>query len=356
MSQTVATLFTEDPTASDPVRTEHIGELESVIALAREEGRREGTYWRPDHASVLAFARSQGRLRRRVMQSLGLPLPRSIAAHPSGDARHQQLGEDEIATYSRAWFPVLPGLHAVGLLIVPHEVQEPAPLVVALHGGSGSPEIATFVQANYFDMVRGAVARGCITWVPTLSFLAPGYGDDIRVRLDSRARRAGTTLTALELVMLRRSLDWVLRRPDIDASRVAAIGCSYGGFYASLLAALDHRVGVTVASCSFMSRETIVGAHEPYGWLDWVFAGGETWMRDPELMALICPRPLMLQNGQADELFPVQAARDCVGAVGRHYDRLGMGDRFSFVDFEGGHEWNDASAWPFIERHLLDNV
>ena len=149
MSQPVATLFTEDPAASDAVRTEHIGELESVIALARDEGRREGTYWRADHASALAFARSQARLRRRVMQSLGLPLPRSIAAHPSGDARHQQLGEDEIATYYRAWFPVLPGLHAVGLLIVPHELQRPAPLVVALHGGSGSPEIATFVVRNF---------------------------------------------------------------------------------------------------------------------------------------------------------------------------------------------------------------
>jgi hypothetical protein len=35
-----------------------------------------------------------------------------------------------------------------------------------------------------------------------------------------------------------------------------------------------------------------------------------------------------------------------------YYKRLGCPDAFRFVLFGGGHEFNDASAWEFVQKHL----
>ena len=54
--------------------------------------------------------------------------------------------------------------------------NQPAPLVISMHGGGGTPEMATFKGGtNYHDMVRGAVAQGYVVYAP-LNIQYP-YGD-----------------------------------------------------------------------------------------------------------------------------------------------------------------------------------
>ncbi len=69
--------------------------------------------------------------------------------------------------------PILPHVHSEGIYIVPKSASGKRPLMISMHGGGGSPEVALFNGgANYHDMVRGAVKRGYVVYAPQHLFRA----------------------------------------------------------------------------------------------------------------------------------------------------------------------------------------
>ena len=73
---------------------------------------------------------------------------------------------------------------------------------------------------------------------------------------------------------------------------------------------------------------------------------------NPEIAALVCPRPLLIQAGSRDNASHREPGRRLAARVAEYYRRLGRGDAFRFLVFEGGHEFEDASAWEFLKEHL----
>ncbi len=343
-------LYEEDIAASNPARSEQARELERYLADLRSRDAALSARFKPDFRSPENYAASTGRLRKSLGESLGYPPP---GDKPDTPAEFQKIGEDDLGIYYRTRFAVLPGVHVIGLYITPKTRTGRVPLVIAMHGGGGSPELATFHGgANYHDMVRGAVRQGYAVWAPQHLYQAEGFPPDIRQRLDVRARQVGTTITAIEIIKITRGLDAVLKRPEVDSRRVAMVGLSYGGFYTLYVTALEPRIKAAVSSCYFSDRAELLDKTEPHGWSDWRFTHGLTLFRDPEIVALICPRPLEIQVGTKDDLFPIDAARRSAPAAAEYYRRLGISDRFRFLAFEGGHEWHGESAWEFLKKHL----
>lgn len=105
----------------------------------------------------------------------------------------------------------------VFLYLPPQPVQTPPPVVVVIHGG---PEGQS--QPGFNPVVQYLAARGYAVAVPNVRG-SVGYGkryhhlDDVRKRLDSVA-----DLGALH--------DWLLARDDVDGTRAALYGGSYGGY------------------------------------------------------------------------------------------------------------------------------
>ena len=85
---------------------------------------------------------------------------------------------------------------------------------------------------------------------------------------------------------------------------------------------------------------------------DFRFMDRMTLFQDPELVALVCPRFLEIQAGAKDNPSHVDGGRMLAPRATEYYDKLGVKDRFRFVVFEGGHEFNDASAWEFLRKNL----
>ena len=236
---------------------------------------------------------------------------------------------------------------------MPKGVKGRVPLVISMHGGGGSPEVALFNGgSNYHDMVRGAVRRGYAVYAPQHLFNATGYPANIRQQIDSRLRLVGTSLTAVEIAKITRAIDVLVKRPEIDAKRIAMVGLSYGGYYALVTPALDTRIKVVVSSCYFGVQEWRYERNELAVGTDFHFMDRFSMLRDPEIAALICPRPLLIQAGKTDDdahrAMGVQLAPD----VARYYDKIGRGSAFKFLVFDGGHEFHDASAWEFVKTHL----
>ncbi len=343
-------LFEQNVSDSNSLRSAQAKELDSYIRMLKSDKSRLQSVFAPDYSSPRAFEASARKLRQKFAESIGYPPPGGpIKEKPS----FVQMGEDELGTYFRVQIPILPGVHAEGIYITPKLVKGRVPLVISMHGGGGSPEVALFHGgSNYHDMVRGAVKRGYAVFAPQHLFSAQGYPGDIRNRTDDRLRLVGTSLTAIEIAKITRSLDVLVKRPEIDAKRIAMVGLSYGGYYALVVPALEQRIKVAVSSCYFGVQEFRYEGNELSVPSDFRFPDRFSLFRDSELGALICPRALLIQAGKTDDDEHRAMGVRLAPEVAAYYEKLGKSDAFQFIVFEGGHEFHDASAWDFIKRFL----
>ena len=347
-----ATYFEQDKKASDPLRAEQAKELDEYILALKKDESRLRELLPDDYSSPQAFEKSAGRYRQAFCASIGYPPPGDV---PPGGATFDKIGEDHVGTYYRATIPILPGVHAEGIFIVPKSLKENerAPLVIAMHGGGGSPEVALFRGgANYHDMVRGGAKRGYVVFAPQHLFSAEGFPKDVRNRTDERLRLVGTSLTAIEIAKITRSLDVLLKRPEVDPARVAMVGLSYGGYYALVAPALDPRIKVSVCSCYYGVQESRYERDELSIPSDFRFKDRFTLFRDSDLVALICPRALQIQAGVKDGVDHREGGKLLAPRSASYYSKLGLDDRFQHLVFEGGHEFHDPSAWEFVKKHL----
>lgn len=230
----------------------------------------------------------------------------------------------------------------------------PHPVVIDIHGGpeaQARPSFSSTIQYLVQEM-------GIAVLEPNVRG-SSGYGrtylnlDNGRLREDA-VRDIGALL------------DWIAAREDLDASRVAVTGGSYGGYmvYASMVHHGDRlRCGVSVVGIS--SFLTFLESTEAYRRdLRRVEYGDE---RDPEMRAFlerISPlthaarirRPMLIAQGANDPRVPASEAeqmRDTIRAQG--------GEVWYFLAKDEGHGFAkkpNADAFVqvqalFLERYLL---
>ena len=272
--------YEEDLTATLPIREEQHRQLEGYVE-SLEAAAEQGDLYPADFTSASAFDASLSPLRDLLRRRIGYPPPSMASQADAADSRRTRfdhVAEDAVADYYRCFVAVTDFgagvMEAYGLLLIPKHAKVSLPLVIAKHGGGGTPETATFHGgANYRDMVRGAVNRGYAVFAPLTIFNAfcdkdreTGFPVKIRARLDRRLRLLGTSLTAVEIAKIVGALDAVLRRPEIDPGRVAMIGLSYGGYYTLYTTALEPRIRCAVCSCHFNFPTGLHEGDNPETW------------------------------------------------------------------------------------------
>jgi uncharacterized protein len=124
---------------------------------------------------------------------------------------------------------------------------------------------------------------------------------------------------------LRRGLDYLIGRGDIDGQRVGFMGVSLGGITGTMFCALDKRVDVVVLALSAGLLKSVAGLRAISGHADPTYDIIEptTFIGD------ISPRPVLMINAQDDEVFP----RFMVDAL---YESAGEPKRRCMLP--GGHE------------------
>jgi len=134
-----------------------------------------------------------------------------------------------------------------------------------------------------------------------------------------------------------RAIDYLISRPDVNAARIGALGCSGGGTATAVLAALDDRVQAAGTACYITSFQELLtsatGVQEaeqsiPHfieqglDFADWVEAAS--------------PRPYAIISTTAD-MFPFEGARQSYEEAKRFYDLYGAADRLQWITGPGGH-------------------
>ncbi len=191
----------------------------------------------------------------------------------------------------------------------------PHPVIVSIHGGPESqfrPRFSSTYQ-SWIDQLGAAVIAPNVRG-------SSGYGREY-VGLDNGYRREDSVRDIGAL------LDWIATRDDLDASRVAVIGGSYGGYM--VLASAVHysaRLRAAVDVVGISSFVTFLENTEDYRRdLRRMEYGDE---RDPAMRAhleAISPLnradrikvPLLVVQGQNDPRVPVSESRQLVDAVRR---------------------------------------
>lgn len=321
-------------------RAEQLREIQGLIGARRgwADERRAG-YFDPKGERWARFIEAR---RADFLRMLGWPLCELRAGRAVPGARVEFVAEDELGRIERVWIEALDGARTYGLLFTPRG-QGPHPLVLALHGGLGTPELcASFLDehaCNYNDMVRRVLAKGYAVFAPQLLLWGDEFGPPTcRQEIDAQLKQLGGSITALEIAKLMRALDWLRSRPDIDGARAGVVGLSYGGFYALFFAAVDPRLRACASSCFFNDRYR-------YAWLDWTWTGAAERFLDPEVCALVSPRPLYVEVGRDDPLFDVGGAAREAARAKAFYAAAGCADKFTFAPFDGVHELSTGDGW-----------
>jgi hypothetical protein len=109
-----------------------------------------------------------------------------------------------------------------------------APLLIVIQGYDGTAE-----ETQYEGIE--AIKRG----MDCLVFEGPGQGQAIREQ--------NLTFRPDWENVFRPVIDWVVRRPDVDPSRIAVLGLSFGGSYVIRAAAFEHRPKVYIADPGYLS-------------------------------------------------------------------------------------------------------
>ncbi len=148
-----------------------------------------------------------------------------------------------------------------------------------------------------------------------------------------------------------RALDVLAARADVDASRLGAVGLSWGGTRALWLAALDARVRTAVVSCALTKVVTqTIAQHHMCG--SQILPGMATVCDFGDVAALIAPRPLLVESGASDPIFPIAEAREEFEVARRAYALLGVPDRCEHRVFDGGHRFDGERTYTFVEQWL----
>ncbi len=313
----------------------------------------------PSTATALEPWRDQ--VRARLSSMLGAP-------PPAVPLDVEVLDSVDCGTYrrDRVVFDVEATMSVPAYLLVPHDREQTGPAVLAIHGhGPGkdevcavdTPEVRAAFEEHHGDYAHTLATRGYVVLAPDLrcfgeraDWQLPGkYHCDVNL---VHAVMAGVNPLAQNLWDLQRALDVLSEHPLVDADRIGAVGFSYGATMTLFLAATDPRVRAAVVSgylSSWRSAQRV-----PWNMCgSQVMAGILGTLEHVDVAALVAPRPMLVETGSADVLFPEVAARDTVAQIREVYALLGApADAVVHDIFDGEHGWHGEHVGAFLDQWL----
>jgi dienelactone hydrolase len=142
-----------------------------------------------------------------------------------------------------------------------------------------------------------------------------------------------------------RAVDYLASRPDVDASRIGAAGCSGGGALTTFVGALDPRIKAVVPACYPNSYRLLFSGPDP-----------DTEMSMPGFLArrldvadfveLSAPTPWLIQATESDYFSPAGAKMVYEEALG-WYRLYGAEDKVRFFVGPGPH------GTPLVSREAV---
>src|SRR5947208_12727813 len=128
------------------------------------------------------------------------------------------------------------------------------------------------------------------------------------------------------------------------------MGISGGGTCTTFSAALEPRIKVALISgYLIIFRDCILSlSHCMDNYVPGILNYAEMY----DVAGLIAPRPLFVESGEKDDIFPIAASRESFARVKKVYEVFGAGGVVEQETFDGPHSFWGVKGIPFLRPQL----
>ncbi|MCJ7545946.1 MAG: dienelactone hydrolase family protein [Deltaproteobacteria bacterium] len=256
--------------------------------------------------------------------------------------------EKNMGSYARRYLRFRwQGFSSEAYLLIPHNIKDKMPIVLALPGHHSSKEEIIGKKPSRFGVNYGqqlANAGFCV-FAPDIPFSNNMQVED-HVALN--LIMAGSSLTGMRVSYLRDLIDYLSSLSFIDTERLGCVGWSMGGALSMYLAAVDTRVKVVAISSYFGTyRNTFMRRRQTTdNYIPGILNFGEM----ADVACLIAPRPLWIEGREKDSEFPKEAFMQGVKALKNCYK--GHEERLTWQLLPGGHSFGGKGIEDWFKRWL----
>lgn len=236
----------------------------------------------------------------------------------------------------------LPGFYVTANLYRPDEPgRYPGILLQAGHTQEGKPEgqrlAANLALKGFVVLAFDPIGQGEReqTYDARVERALAGWSVPEHIQAGAQSILVGESVARYFVWDAKRSLDYLVSRPDVDASRLGAVGCSGGGALTTFIGALDARVKVVAPACYVNSYRLLFAGANP-----------DSEMSLPNLLAsgldmadfveLSAPNPWLILATEGDYFTPA-GARLVYEEARRWFTLYGAGERLGFFIGKGPH-------------------
>ena len=362
--------------AQAPASSEYVGPLTGVTQGLEDRRFDPVAFTRELYAAAPRRLRFQAQTRsdaERWQQALRAKVIELVGGFPPGrrPLRPIVLETRRFSGYTREKivFDSAPGVSVLAYLLVPSSARQPAPVMICIPGhGRGVDDIVGIDErgrdrtdkAGYQHDFAIQVAEAGIA---ALAIEPMGFGcrrDAINAR-QGLSRKAcdpaaggallvGQTMVGWRVWDVMRSLDYIATRSELDQQRVGCMGISGGGTITVFATALDSRIRVALVSGYLNTFKDSIGslAH----CIDNYVPGILNWAEMHDVAGLIAPRPLFVESGEQDRIFPIRASIESFEEVRKIYGVFGVPNLVEHEVFPDEHLFWGRRGIPFVTRHL----
>ena len=223
-----------------------------------------------------------------------------------------------------------------------------APLLVWIHGGPMMSSNGWSWRANPWVMV----ARGYAVLQPDYS-LSTGYGQAFL----NRGKGEGSGVPFHDIMA---ATDAVLTRPDIDETRTAALGGSFGGYLTNWIATQTDRFKALASHAGVWNAQLRTVSDVPWffrqAYGDVLLDAERSLQWSPHLYADNVRTPMLIMHGNKDYRVPV------ANALWQWQDLQRRGKEAKFLYFPDENHWimrpQESKLWyetlrAFFAQHVL---
>lgn len=311
----------------------------------------------------------QAGTRQELLQTLGFQdLPRvDLAPQIIETVDRGEYTREKILLHTSPW-TVMPVY-----ILRPNAARDRLPAVVAFHGhGYGVKDIVGLWEDGeeretpdgyHKDFAVELCRRGFLVAAPEIScfgerqddysYLQPDLGQPVPTtchRAAGLAFHLGGSVVGLRVWDGLRLVDYLETRTDVDTDRLGAMGISGGGMHTFFSTCVDPRIRAAVVSgyfCSF--RYSILGMdHCTCNYVPGLHRFGEIY----DLVGLLAPRPMLVEAGTRDPIFPLAGVEEAVARARSVYGMFGAESQIETDYFEGRHQIHGVRAYEFLAEKL----
>jgi len=302
-------------------------------------------------------------MRERLLTCLGGPWPERCELRP--EIRETVTNDGyriESLTYEAE-----PDDRVPALLLVPNGVDadHPAPAVLLCHQHNGQWHLGKSEPAGLAGdpaQHTGAalVKEGYVVLCPDALCFEERQSERLK---DGDFERfeflryvvAGQCMAWKNILDLRRAVDYLCSRPEVQADRIGCYGHSMGATHTWLVGPWEPRLICLVANCCLPTYAAIHRTHLLHCFPNFV-PGWSQYGDTPDIAALIAPRALHMNFGEKDGGSPIAEVRAGMTTIAQAYERAGASEHFShYIEPGAGHVlsaemWRRTREW--FRKHL----